>query len=107
MGWKIVQSMEKCDDATCDLVPIVKHTEAMMDEIDQMVCASQNSQFDFNELVFYNSVHTTNFIQVEVEMEDVDDDPVLNIDSSDGKNPLAVVEYIEDIYAHHRETEVS
>ncbi|PSS21811.1 G2/mitotic-specific cyclin-1 like [Actinidia chinensis var. chinensis] len=73
--------MEKCDEAIYDPVPMfVKHTEAMMDEIDRMV---------------------------EVEMEDVDDDPVLDIDSSDGKNPLAVVEYIEDIYAHYRETEDS
>ena len=100
--------MENCDEATYDPVPMfVKHTEAMMDEIDQMVCPSQNSQFDFTELGFYNSAHTMNFIQAEVEMEDVDDDTVLNIDSSDGKNPLAVGEYIEDIHAHYRETEVS
>ncbi|KAL7223952.1 hypothetical protein ACSBR1_025416 [Camellia fascicularis] len=37
--------------------------------------------------------------EVKVEMKDVDDDddPVLDIDSSDIKNPLAVVEYVEDI----------
>ncbi|MCL7025969.1 hypothetical protein MKW94_000803 [Papaver nudicaule] len=53
----------------------VKHTEAMLDEIDQMV-----------------------YIVEEV---------VMDIDSSDKKNPLAFVDYIEDIYAHHRNTENS
>ncbi|XP_059647388.1 G2/mitotic-specific cyclin-2-like [Cornus florida] len=58
----------------------VKHTEAMMNEIDQMV---------------------------EIEMEDVVEDPILDIDNSDVKNPLAVVEYIDDIYAYYRKTENS
>ncbi|MCL7027839.1 hypothetical protein MKW94_025937 [Papaver nudicaule] len=59
----------------------VKHTEAMLDEIDQM--------------------------DEEVEMEDIVEEVVMDIDSSDKKNPLAVVDYIEDIYAHHRNTENS
>lgn len=45
-------------------------------------------------------------LQVEVEMEDVEEDHVLDIDSSDVKDPLAVVEYIESIHAHYRGTEV-
>lgn len=39
-------------------------------------------------------------------MEDVED-PVINGDSSDLKDPLAVVEYIEDIIAYCRKIEVS
>ncbi|KAF6157800.1 hypothetical protein GIB67_038268 [Kingdonia uniflora] len=63
-----------------DPVPMyVKHTEAMMDEIDQME---------------------------EVEMEDIVLESV-DIDSCDAKNQLAVVEYVEDIYAYHRKTESS
>ncbi|XP_042507385.1 G2/mitotic-specific cyclin-2-like isoform X2 [Macadamia integrifolia] len=58
----------------------VKHTEAMLDEIDQME---------------------------EVEMEDISVEPITDIDSCDSKNPLAVVEYIEDIYAHYRKSESS
>ncbi|XP_043711834.1 G2/mitotic-specific cyclin-2-like isoform X2 [Telopea speciosissima] len=58
----------------------VKHTEAMLDEIDQME---------------------------EVEMEDISVDPTTDIDSCDSKNPLAVVDYIEDIYAHYRKAESS
>lgn len=40
-------------------------------------------------------------------MEDVvEEDPVHDIDSNDKRNPLAVVEYIEDIYAYYRKIEV-
>lgn len=39
-------------------------------------------------------------------MEDVED-LVIDIDSSDLKDPLAVVEYIDDIIAYYRKTEVS
>lgn len=39
-------------------------------------------------------------------MEDVEE-PVIDIDSSDLKDPLAVVEYIDDIIAYCRETEAS
>ncbi|XP_043712370.1 G2/mitotic-specific cyclin-2-like [Telopea speciosissima] len=58
----------------------VKHTEAMLDEIYQME---------------------------EVDMEDITVNPVTDIDSCDSKNPLAVVDYVEDIYAHYRKAESS
>ena len=49
--------------------------------------------------------------QEEVEMEDVaeeeEDDSVEDIDSCDKKNPLAVVEYIDDLYTFYRKSEVS
>ncbi|KAI3938163.1 hypothetical protein MKW98_018719 [Papaver atlanticum] len=75
-----VDEYKSCDE---NFVPMyVKHTEAMLDEIDQMD-------------------------DEEVEMEDIAEEEVMDIDSSDKKNPLAVVEYIEDIFAHHRNTESS
>ena len=41
-------------------------------------------------------------------MEDaMEDDLVLDIDGSDIENPLAVVEYIDDIYHFYRKTEVA
>ncbi|KAL2523114.1 Cyclin-B2-4 [Forsythia ovata] len=41
----------------------------------------------------------------EIEMEDIDgEEPVVDIDSSDKKNPLAFVEYIDDIYAYFKKT---
>ncbi|KAK9990016.1 hypothetical protein SO802_025001 [Lithocarpus litseifolius] len=41
----------------------------------------------------------------EVEMEDIVEEPVMDIDSCDAKNPLAVVDYIEDLYAYYRKME--
>ena len=66
---------------TSDLpVPMsVQHTEAMLEEIDRME---------------------------EIEMEDLVKEPVMDIDGSDNKNSLAVVEYIDEIYAYYRKTEV-
>lgn len=39
-------------------------------------------------------------------MEDVDEEPIIDIDSADKSNPLAVVEYIDDLYAHYKRIEV-
>lgn len=40
-------------------------------------------------------------------MKDViTDEPIVDIDSIDKKNPLAVVEYIDDIYSYYRKSEV-
>ncbi|KAF3781120.1 Cyclin-B2-2 [Nymphaea thermarum] len=41
----------------------------------------------------------------EIEMEEADS-PIASIDKDDVKNPLAVVDYIEDIYNHYRRTEI-
>ncbi|GLT58820.1 hypothetical protein SLA2020_316830 [Shorea laevis] len=61
-----------------DVPMFVQHTEAMMDEIDRME---------------------------EVEMEDVAEEAVMDIDGSDKKNPLAVVEYIDDLYHFYKKAE--
>ncbi|KAK6793103.1 hypothetical protein RDI58_012184 [Solanum bulbocastanum] len=58
----------------------VQHTEAMMEEIDRM--------------------------DEEIEMEDAEDWSIVDIDSPDKKNSLAVVEYIDDIYAYYKKAEV-
>ncbi|KAF8369758.1 hypothetical protein HHK36_032217 [Tetracentron sinense] len=68
------------EDSDYPVPMFVKHTEAMLDEIDRME---------------------------EVEMEDIVVEPIVDIDSGDIKNPLAVVEYIEDIHAYYKKTEVS
>ena len=39
-------------------------------------------------------------------MEDISEEPVLDIDSGDKSNPLAVVEYIDDIYTYYKRVEV-
>ncbi|KAL8240404.1 hypothetical protein R6Q59_013759 [Mikania micrantha] len=43
---------------------------------------------------------------MEVEMEDIFEEPLVDIDISDAKNPLAVVEYVEELYAHYRKMEI-
>lgn len=40
-------------------------------------------------------------------MEDIVEEPIVDIDGCDLKNPLAVVEYVEDLYAYYRRMEVS
>ncbi|GMJ10578.1 CYCLIN B2;4 [Hibiscus trionum] len=61
-----------------DVPMFEQHVEAMLEEIDRME---------------------------EVEMEDIDEEPFLDIDNSDKNNPLAVVEYIDDLYKFYREAE--
>jgi len=39
-------------------------------------------------------------------MEDAEDWSIVDIDSPDKKNSLAVVEYIDDIYAYYKKAEV-
>ena len=39
-------------------------------------------------------------------MEDVEE-PVMDIDTCEAKDPLAVVEYIDDIYDFYKKTEVN
>ncbi|XP_015884069.3 G2/mitotic-specific cyclin-2 isoform X2 [Ziziphus jujuba] len=69
------------DEESGDVPMFVQHTESMMEEIDQM--------------------------QKEVEMEDLTEEPVLDIDSPDKKNQLAVVEYIDDLHTYYKKVESS
>ncbi|PHT70442.1 Cyclin-B2-4 [Capsicum annuum] len=64
-----------------DMPMFVQHTEAMMEEIDR--------------------------IDEEIEMEDTEYWSVMDIDSSDKKNKLTVVEYIDDIYAYYKKDKVN
>ncbi|KAK8653141.1 hypothetical protein V6N13_127154 [Hibiscus sabdariffa] len=41
----------------------------------------------------------------EVEMEDIVEEPIVDIDGCDAKNPLAVFEYVEDLHAYYRKME--
>ncbi|GFQ07182.1 g2/mitotic-specific cyclin-1 [Phtheirospermum japonicum] len=43
----------------------------------------------------------------EVEMEDIFEETVVDIDSGDGKDPLAVGDYVEDLYAFYKKMENS
>ncbi|KAI3927671.1 hypothetical protein MKW92_043554 [Papaver armeniacum] len=65
----------------------VKHTEAILDEVEI-----------FEDI---------DLMEEEVEMEDIVEEPILDIDSCDSKKTLAVVDYIDDIYAHYKKIENS
>ncbi|XP_009766698.1 G2/mitotic-specific cyclin-2-like [Nicotiana sylvestris] len=43
--------------------------------------------------------------EMEVEMEDIFEEALIDIDSDDTNNPLAVVDYVEDLYANYRKME--
>ncbi|XP_021906068.1 G2/mitotic-specific cyclin-1-like [Carica papaya] len=51
-------------------------------------------------------LNETNSIE-EVEMEDIieEEEPIMDIDSCDANNPLAVVEYVDDLYIYYRKME--
>lgn len=40
-------------------------------------------------------------------MEDICEETSTDIDSCDAKDPLAVVEYVEDMYAYYKKMEVN
>ena len=40
-------------------------------------------------------------------MEDIVEEPLADIDGCDQKNPLAVVDYVEDMYSYYRKMEVN
>ncbi|KAL2551218.1 Cyclin-B2-1 [Forsythia ovata] len=41
----------------------------------------------------------------EVEMEDIFEETIIDIDGCDAKNPLAVVDYVDDLYAYYKKME--
>lgn len=45
-------------------------------------------------------------LQEEVEMEDIFEETGTDIDGCDAKNPLAVADYVEDLYAYYKKMEV-
>ncbi|XP_077246321.1 G2/mitotic-specific cyclin-2-like [Tasmannia lanceolata] len=74
-------------EANNDPLPsFVKHTEAMLEEMEAM----------------------SNYELKEIEMEDLgEEESVLDIDSCDTKNSLAVVDYVDDIYSFYKQAENS
>ncbi|KAB2097646.1 hypothetical protein ES319_A01G184700v1 [Gossypium barbadense] len=74
-----IVDVEQCGEGNDVILPMfVKHTEAVLDETDEM----------------------------DIEMEDMENS-IIDIDCSDSKDPLAVVEYVDEIYAYYKKTEVS
>ncbi|CAF2060853.1 unnamed protein product [Brassica oleracea var. botrytis] len=77
------------------------------DSIDRIIIDAEEDG-DFNEPMFVQ--HTESILdeidRMEgIEMEDEEEETVMDIDSSDKNNPLAVVEYIPDIYDFYKNNE--
>ncbi|KAL3321769.1 hypothetical protein AABB24_039403 [Solanum stoloniferum] len=78
----IIIDVEDYKSTSDHAVPMsVQHTEAMMEEIDRM--------------------------DEEIEMEEIEKTSIVDIDSADKKNILAVVEYIDGIHAYYKKIESS
>ncbi|XP_023536336.1 cyclin-B2-4-like isoform X2 [Cucurbita pepo subsp. pepo] len=76
-----MESVAEDDSMGDSAVPMfVQPTEAMLDEID---------------------------IMEKLEIKDIDEEQVIDINSLDKKDPLCVVEYINDLYTYYRAAEVS
>ncbi|MCE0482070.1 hypothetical protein HAX54_040461 [Datura stramonium] len=43
--------------------------------------------------------------EMEIEMEDIFEETIIDIDGNDAKNPLAAVEYVEDLFVNYRKME--
>lgn len=75
------------------------------DEIDTEDLNIIDVEDDFNAPMFVQ--HTEAMLdEIDKMDEDVYEEPVLDIDNADKGNPLAVVEYIDEIFAHYRKQEV-
>ncbi|XP_057503924.1 G2/mitotic-specific cyclin-2-like isoform X1 [Actinidia eriantha] len=86
------------------LVPIESEDYTVVD-VDEYKAASDSPAQKFVQYaeVMLNEIDRMD----EVEMEDISEEPVLDIDSGDKSNPLAVVEYIDDIYTYYKRVEGS
>ncbi|GMN21590.1 hypothetical protein TIFTF001_051141 [Ficus carica] len=77
----IVDAEDYKADSAFPVPMFVQHTESILEENDEME---------------------------ELEMEDIAEEPVIiDIDSRDKKNPLAVVEYVDDLHAYYKKVENS
>ncbi|CAI9266129.1 unnamed protein product [Lactuca saligna] len=75
------------------------------DEIDTEDLSIIDVEDDFNAPMFVQ--HTEAMLdEIDKMDEDVYEEPVLDIDNADKGNPLAMVEYIDEIFAHYRKQEV-
>nr|VDD64623.1 unnamed protein product [Brassica oleracea] len=82
----VIIDVEEEEDGDFNEPMFVQHTEAMLDEIDRMEGIEMEDSNDTEE-------------------EEEEEEAVMDIDSCDKKNPLAVVDYIDDIYDFYKNNE--
>nr|KAJ0223396.1 hypothetical protein LSAT_V11C200052330 [Lactuca sativa] len=84
---------------------VYTRNEVIDDEIDTEDLNIIDVEEDFSAPIFVHHTEAT-LDEIDKMDEDVYEEPVLDIDNADKGNPLAVVEYIDEIFAHYRKQEV-
>ncbi|GKV44186.1 hypothetical protein SLEP1_g51390 [Rubroshorea leprosula] len=104
---QICSSQQHCQEENKKLKPSVPSTNEFGDCI--FIDAEENkTPVDYPVPMFLEETETSLYEtdeMEEVEMEDVTQEPIIDIDSPDAKNPLAVTDYVEDLYAFYRKME--
>ncbi|KAI4389639.1 hypothetical protein MLD38_001844 [Melastoma candidum] len=95
--------------------PITRHFADQMSSKQQPKPEDESREEDDNKMTDNSSTpmyvqHTEAMLEEndgmdEVEMEDVDNEPVVDIDDKDKSNALAVVEYVDDLYKFYKKIE--
>ncbi|KAI3725551.1 hypothetical protein L1987_65341 [Smallanthus sonchifolius] len=79
--------------------------QTIPDGIDTEDCSIIDLEDDFSAPIFVQ--HTEAMLEEIDKMdEDIYEEPVLDIDNADKGDPLAVVEYVDEIYMHYRKQEI-
>lgn len=99
-------SLSDVEDHKDQPVPMsLEHSKFEMREKDQMVCTLCSFLLCLIFLKVMTNLDWT-ILQEEIEMEDIFEETGTDIDGGDATDPLAVVEYVEDIYAYYKKMEV-
>ncbi|GLT39335.1 hypothetical protein SLA2020_135330 [Shorea laevis] len=104
---QMCSSQQHCQEENKKLKPSVPSTNEFGDCI--FIDAEENkTPVDHPVPMFLEETETSLYEtdeMEEVEMEDVIQEPIIDIDGPDAKNPLAVTDYVEDLYAFYRKME--
>uniref|UniRef100_A0A7N0SV33 Uncharacterized protein n=3 Tax=Kalanchoe fedtschenkoi TaxID=63787 RepID=A0A7N0SV33_KALFE len=84
-------------------------------DVNQSVASSESLHSSITELYGYDESveammeveETGRMVAEEIEMGDIDEERIIDIDSPDKNNCLAVVEYVDELYAHYKKLESS
>uniref|UniRef100_A0A5B6YR87 Putative G2/mitotic-specific cyclin-2-like n=1 Tax=Davidia involucrata TaxID=16924 RepID=A0A5B6YR87_DAVIN len=98
---QIASTQQTCPEETKKTNPSV-HNFSVWEDCPITDVEEQNPATEHPEPMFLEQTDAE-----EVEMEDIFEEPIMDIDSCDAKNSLAVVDYVEDLYAYYRRMENS
>ncbi|KAA8547580.1 hypothetical protein F0562_004009 [Nyssa sinensis] len=104
-------SIQTCPEETKKTNPSADNFSVWEDcpitDVEEHKPATEQPEPMFLEQTQTDAVFSEKDQMEEVEMEDIFEEPIMDIDSCDAKNPLAVVDYVQDLYAYYRRMENS